>query len=155
MFLEQFLVLALLVVVAAIDIRTRIIPDVIPAGIAVVHALFLCASGALGRDVLSPMVDSVVGGLAIGGGLLVFTCAYERLARDGAFGGGDIKLLAALGFCFGAERGMFLLLLSCGAFSLWMAASALRAKLRARPVRHNGPFAPSIAIATCVLLAMG
>lgn len=42
--------------------------------------------------------SGILGAVVLGGGLLVLTTVYELVRRKEAFGGGDIKLMAVLGF---------------------------------------------------------
>jgi prepilin peptidase CpaA len=69
------------------DLRTRVIPNPLNAGIALAAPLWWWASG------IAPWPGVAVQ-LALGGGaLLVFMAAFAI----GAMGGGDVKLIAALG----------------------------------------------------------
>ena len=155
-FLEYALVLALLAAGAVVDARTRLVPDVVPLGIAAVHVAWVVATVAFGwASAPAAVGSSVAGALAVGGGLLAFTLAYERVAQPDAFGGGDVKVLAALGFALGAGRAVAVLAVACAAFCLWMLGCAARAWLAGAAWCHDGPFVPAIAVGTFVVLAMG
>lgn len=77
--------------------------------------------GALPADPLEKAVDSlapsaaegVAGALALSGGLLAATLAYEALTGRRAMGGGDVKLMAAVGLFLGVEGGLACLMAAC------------------------------------------
>lgn len=137
-FLEQALLFSLVVVGAVVDARRRTIPDAVCAGIVLLHLAFICAYVVVdGRTPGGMLAEAVLGGFALGGGLLVFTLAYEALASaDQALGGGDIKLVFALGFALGLGRGALVLMLACAVFALY-------AGLLGR--RRAYPFGPALA----------
>ncbi len=92
---------AALLVVSVIDLKHRIIPDIIslpgiPIGVA--------ASLALPAMTLK---DSVIGVLAGGGSLWAVAWAYRGLTGKTGMGGGDIKLLAMIGALLGLEGVIF------------------------------------------------
>ena len=69
-----------------------------------------------------------------------FPLFLSALLVKGAFGGGDIKLMAAAGFCLGTSRGilgLFLGLLAGGIYGLAMTAVKKRKKKETIPL---GPF---------------
>lgn len=76
-------------------------------------------------DVAGPVVlsfaEGIMAAVMLGGGLLVITAVYEKFTHKRAMGGGDIKLLAAVGLYLGIEGGIFCLLVSC-AVSLVLAS---------------------------------
>jgi len=67
---------------------------------------------AVGPPVLS-FAEGIMAAIMLGGGLLVITAVYEKFTHKRAMGGGDIKLLAAVGLYLGIEGGIFCLLVSC------------------------------------------
>lgn len=139
------LVLALLAGLAVFDMRTRRIPNGATGSLVVLWLAWRLALGAAGvslglgfdveffgpaPDVTVPpgldvtgisLASGLVGAVVLGGGLLVLTTAFEALARKESFGGGDIKLMAALGLFLGVDRGFVCLLVAC-LFSLLVAA---------------------------------
>ena len=80
--------------------------------------------------------------------------ACQNAVPGPALGGGDIKLIAALGFALGWERGLLVVMLACVAFACWAAASAIRARLQGRKTPRAFPFAPAIAHRSGVLFAL-
>jgi len=155
LFFEKALLVALLVAAAFVDARRRIIPNAIPAGVIGLHAVFIPVLAVAGGPGAAPSVGAAIVGLvALGGGVLVFTLAYEAIVPGPVLGGGDIKLIAALGFALGWERGLLVVMLACMAFACWAAASAIRARLQGRKTPRAFPFAPSIAVGIWVLFAL-
>lgn len=179
------LLLVLLAVAAAIDLRTRRIPNAVPVAIVALWVVWRVALGLSGvwsgigfwAEVWAPAppvivppglviggltpAGGVVGAIVLGGGLLVLTAGYEAFAHRESFGGGDIKLMAALGLFLGLERGVICLLAACVLSLLFAAVRAL--VLRRRQPESEGdeadappllaatvPFAPFIALGALV-----
>lgn len=131
------LVLVILAGLAVFDMRTRRIPNGVTGGLVVLWLAWRLALGGAGvslglgfdveffgpaPDVTVPpgldvtgisLASGLVGAVVLGGGLLVLTTAFEMFARKESFGGGDIKLMAALGLFLGVERGFVCLLAAC------------------------------------------
>lgn len=148
------LVVALLGMVAVIDGRTRRIPNALSGALVVLWVLWRFVLGLAGHymglgfkaEVLGPAPDVVVppgleiggisfasgilGAVILGGGLLVLTTLYELATRKESFGGGDIKLMAALGLFLGVERGLVCLLAACVFSLVYAAVRALLSKMR-------------------------
>ena len=126
LFLEHALMVALLSVAVVADVRARIIPNAVSVGIVALHAVGMPVVAACGGGALaSAVAESAVGAVVLGGGLLAFTVAYEALRGGEAMGGGDLKLVAALGFAFGIADGAASLFAACVAFALAMGAKTL------------------------------
>lgn len=110
-----FCYLGILLVVALIDWDIQIIYNRFHVLIAIlaVTQLFLAPGHGLGDRILGALIVSVP--------MLVLT-----LIVPGAFGGGDIKLMAASGLFLGTDAivcAMFFGLLSGGAYAAWMLAT--------------------------------
>lgn len=58
-------------------------------------------------------LDGLVAAVLFGGGLLVFTLAYEAISKKDALGGGDIKLMGAMALFLGPSRSAACLLIAC------------------------------------------
>jgi len=95
--LEGILVVVALLLVAAayFDLRERRIPNAIPIAIFALYAAFLAAQFALGLP--SPPIP-VWTSLGVGAGV---TLVFALLFALNYIGGGDVKLIAALGFWAG------------------------------------------------------
>ncbi len=100
--IELALAVGVAAVAAALDLRTRTLPDWLTLGSAAlglaVHMGSDAAAGARGPDLLLTVGSSVLGGI---------TCAAlpAVLVRKGALGRGDLKLFAALGVVLGPALG--------------------------------------------------
>ena len=153
LFLEHALMVALLSVAVVADVRVRIIPNAVSVGIVALHAVGMPVVAACGGGALaSAVAESAVGAVVLGGGLFAFTVAYEALRGGEAMGGGDLKLVAALGFAFGIADGAASLFAACVAFALAMGAKTLVAALCRRPAPANGPFAPALAVGAFLVM---
>ena len=152
---------ALLVVAAAIDVRTRRIPNALSVVGACVWAAARAALGVSGGAVslavdgaLSPWgltaADGVVGALALGGGVLVVSIAFEALFGRDSMGGGDVKLLAVVGLYFGWERGLTCLFAAC----VVVVAAALAQRALGKKPAGAFPFAPAILAGAVVAAAL-
>ncbi len=118
--------LGLTAVAMAFDLRSREIPDAVPLALAGV-ALAAAGTGTHPAGVQGMLLGAAIG---LGVGVIAFGV--------GAFGGGDAKLIAALGACLGATVLVRVLLLAALAGGL-LAALAL--------VRRQREFAAAPAIA--------
>lgn len=125
------------------DIRARIIPNPLNAGIALAAPLWWWASG------LSPWPGMAIQ-LAVGGvALLIFMGAFAL----GAMGGGDVKLIAALGLWMVPPDFLRMLIwMSLGGGLLTLAMLA-RKWLRKIEGPLEIPYGVAIVVATVPLLA--
>ncbi len=121
------LLAVLLIAVARVDSKTRVIPNSL-----LVAMVVLCALTELGRvgilyaqaegmmsvasaavEFARALMNDTINGLALGGGLFVFCLMFERLAGRASMGGGDIKLIFVVALNIGSLEGLFALLLAC------------------------------------------
>lgn len=138
--------LCTLVVLAGIDLRHYLLPDVLTLGLlALAFTANALGIGTVGA--LNGLCAAVLGFTA----LWSLNAAYRLLRGVDGFGGGDIKMLAALGACVGVT-GLAdiltiasLLALAC-ALGRWLLTGA-RVSLRTRM-----PFGPFLAIAAAWLV---
>lgn len=84
-----------MVPVAVIDARSRIIPNVITYPLILFGLAFSFVPGGI-----TPL-ESLLGMLAGGGFLLVSGLITEKILKKEGIGGGDVKLMAAVGACMG------------------------------------------------------
>lgn len=116
---------------AAIDLRTRRVPNGL-TGAAAAFGLALALSGTGRIGVLAAIAGGVIG-------LALMLPGY----LFGATGGGDVKLLAALGTLLGPERILFAYFgMAVGGGALALAIAAYRGRLR----NQMFAYAPAIAI---------
>ncbi len=140
--LALFALLAAMLAVAFIDWEHMIIPDPISLGFLV---LGLALAPFTGPGILSAVVGAFVGG----GLLLLVGMVWQKLRGIDAMGGGDIKLMAAVGAFLGAIE--VLLVIFLGAFLGAVVGSLL---LR-RTGESKIAFGTFLAAATVIVVFVG
>ena len=169
-------VVALLAVAALVDVRTRTVPTwIVVAMLAlwVVTVWFVPVGSVpgeighafapiVGSDATAVVLDGLMGGVAVGLGMLVLSVLVELRSGRASFGGGDIKLLFMVGLFLGLPASLTMLLVACLiAVVLTMVVSLLLPEELARRefeetfLHLTIPFAPAIAIATTLFLVFG
>lgn len=171
------LFLVLLAWASAIDLRERRIPNKLVAAMAVlwlaVRVLLVamaaaCSAGAFGSGAqmwyaasaasvatmgISPfgltLGDGLVGALVLGGGSLAVSIAFERLAKRPSMGGGDVKLLVAVGLFLGWEQGLWCLFAACLIVLVMQVVSRVREGGKGI-VSQTFPFAPAILVSVAI-----
>lgn len=171
------LFLVLLAWASAIDLRERRIPNKLVAAMAVLWlavrvllaamAAACCAAGLgsgaqigdaalVASATMMRMIpfgltlgDGLVGALVLGGGSLAVSIAFERLAQHPSMGGGDIKLLAAVGLFLGWERGLWCLFAACLIVLVMQAVSRVREGGKGIGSQMF-PFAPAILVGVVI-----
>jgi leader peptidase (prepilin peptidase)/N-methyltransferase len=138
--------LSILIVICLIDYYDRIIPDGLVLTILTATVLYKAAVYfAYGTPV--PFRDGIYGFLS--GGLLFLAIA---VISNGAMGGGDIKLTAALGLILGLKKTILNILLSFmigAAVSLYLLLSGRKGR------KDEIPFGPFINISFVITLFFG
>ena len=124
-----------LMLLAEIDYRTYLLPDVITVPLLIGGFFFSCYYGSwiIG-------IESAVGAIA-GYILPVFAGVLIAWKHSDAFGGGDVKLLAAVGAWLGILPVIYTILLSCCLFAVFAFVMKRRA----------GAFGPAISIAAIMV----
>lgn len=136
-----FLILILLLLYE-IDERMFLLPDILTIPLLIGgFAYSAFAFDITGQYTLSPMQISVLGAVA-GYILPIIASLFLIKKHPDCFGGGDIKLLAALGAWLGLEAVPFLILLSSIVFAIFSIIKKQRA----------GAFGPAIVIAAIILV---
>lgn len=149
-----FVFTAALIVITFIDLRLRIIPDVISLpGI----ALGLAASAALafpgGWSVLFDGVQNSVVGIVLGGGVLLSVAtAYHLVTGKEGMGGGDIKLLAMIGAFLG-WRGVLVTLFTGSLVGALVGGILML--FFGKDSKYAVPFGPFLALGALVYLFTG
>ncbi|GLY10125.1 prepilin peptidase [Pseudobacillus badius] len=140
-FVLALALISMLMIIVVSDLAYMIIPDKV--------LLFFFSLFLIGRIIypLDPWWDSIVGGAA---GFIVFFLI--AVVSKGGMGGGDIKLLAVIGFLAGAEKTLVVFCLSCifgalGGMVLMMGGVIKRGE----PM----PFGPFLALAALVAFFYG
>ncbi len=124
-----FVYLGLLSVAAFMDWNTRTIKDRFPIGIALLGfaALFLFPE--------HDAADRLIGAAAAAGPMLILA-----LVKEGAFGGGDIKLMAAGGFFLGWRASLAAAWIGLTAAALYCVVLMLKRRLTFKDTIAFGPF---------------
>lgn len=91
------------------------------------------------------LLAGLIGGFAIGGGMLFLSLLFDHLLGKESMGGGDIKLFFMTSLYLGLLQGLFSLILSC------IAGLVIAALMRRRRV----PFGPAISLAAFLSLLYG
>lgn len=144
--LIYFTFVSALIVITFIDLKHRIIPDVI--------SLPGIPLGFAASFVLPAMnwIDSAIGALVGGGILLVIAVAYYVVAKNEGMGGGDIKLLAMIGAFLGWKAVIMTLLIA----SFSGSAIGLALMLRyGKGSKYAIPFGPFLAAGALAYLFFG
>ena len=145
-FLAAFFFVAILIVIAFIDMDHQMIPDCITLpGI----PLALLAAVSV-MDV--PFLEALAGLIAGGGFLYLIALSYAFLRKREGMGGGDIKLLALIGAFLGWKSLIFVLLLS--SLSGAMVGITLIA-LRKQGMKDALPFGSFLTLAAVAWLFWG
>ena len=95
--------------------------------------------------VLGGWIKGIIGGLAIGGGMLVISLVFDKVLGKESLGGGDIKLFFMTGLYMGVLTGLFSLILSC-IIGLLFAVGFRKSRI---------PFGPAISLASFISILYG
>lgn len=154
---EYALLLVCLAAASVHDLRTRIIPNSYALACMSMHVVVLAACvAANGHEAAGACCQSAAGFLLLGVGSLVFALAFQRITGTSGMGGGDIKLLAAIGFILGPSLGLQALLLACAIFCLQVMMQSALHRMSVRIgsgsdtamswVRESHAFVPALAL---------
>ncbi|MEF9853068.1 MAG: prepilin peptidase [Hydrogenoanaerobacterium sp.] len=139
----RWLLLGCLLLTASLtDLETQELPDRLTAGIVLLFVVFVPLS-----EGLQGFKNGILGALPVGLSLFIIVLLADKLMGRETMGGGDIKLVAALGLHFGPAKMLLLLLLAC---ILGIIASAIGKKWNV-----PFPFGPSLAIAAWFTMLLG
>lgn len=139
------LISSILIIITFIDLKNMIIPDVLVLIIFISSIIYKATIYYIG---INPQIISSIYGLIISGILFLAIVILSR----GGMGGGDVTLIAALGFILGLKYillNMFLSFLLGAVISMFLLAS--RIKTRKDPI----PFGPFIIISFLITVFWG
>lgn len=145
-FIFYSLLFSILILITFIDLKEMIIPDLLVIVILILSVLYKGINYFLYS--ISPNILSSLGGMFLAGGLFLAIVILSR----GGMGGGDVTLIAALGFVLGVKYILFNILLSfiLGAIiSVFLLATKF--KTRKDPI----PFGPFIVLAFFITVLWG
>ena len=131
--LKGIILCQVLVYAAGADIRTHEVPEYIP---------LMIALAALIATELSSLPSMCLSAL-----LITIPQLAAAIWKPGSYGGADIKLMAALGFCLGLHKGIAALLLglSSGVVCVYIYRKAKR-----QPMNTPFPLVPYLAAGGCL-----
>lgn len=135
----------ILLLLYEIDERMLLLPDMLTVPLLILGFMFAAfAFDSAGYEAVPPAQISALGAVA-GYVLPVLASMFLIKKHPDAFGGGDIKLLAAVGAWLGLAAVPYLILISCVVFAVFSIVKRQRA----------GAFGPAIVIATLILVFFG
>lgn len=132
-FLFYLITAALLIIASFVDIAHQEIPDGIVIALIITGALYTVLD-------LSNWLDHVIGFFAGGLPLLLIAVIAQYVFKKEAMGGGDIKLMAALGLIAGWKLILLGLFLGILAGALFSALMMLFKKVKSSQAIPFGPF---------------
>lgn len=142
LFFKYAILSSLLIVISFIDFKYQIIPDRLNLLCLSIGILFTILYGDKWLALNSAL------GLIIGGGLFLIIAVVTK----GAMGGGDIKLMGALGLCLGWK---YTLLISFLSFIIGAILSIFLLAFKIKGRKDYIPFGPFISIAAVVAMMYG
>ena len=145
MFFIYFPFVSSLIVITFIDIKYRIIPDVISLpgiGVGLLASYFLPVG----------ILNSVIGVLVGGGTLFLIAKGYHFVTGREGMGGGDIKLLAMIGAFLGWKA--VIITLFTGSF-IGAAAGSVLMLAKGKDSKYAIPFGPFLAAGALISLFFG
>lgn len=145
--LQYLMIIGLLIPIFLIDYEHYIIPDGLNLGIFLVALLMVLVQIFMGNLQWNELLYRSLG-LLLGGGFFLLIA----MVTDGAMGGGDIKIMAALGFLFGVKETLLLMFLS---FVIGGALSVILLMLKVKKRKDPIPFGPFICIAAVMTIFWG
>ncbi len=146
---ELLCLCALLLCISFCDLEDFTIPDSLVIITIAVRLVFLAVRFFIDREeCLSLLLPSLIGAFSISLPLLIVVLIAEKVLKKEAMGGGDIKLLFALGCYFTWDVNLFGIVAAC-LVGIVFALIAKKSKGEAFP------FGPSIAVGTWIAMLCG
>ena len=144
--IEYLILTPMLIATFVIDYRKQIIPNRLTLTMFEVGIVFTFISGLTS---LNLFIDSLLGLLAGGGIFLLITLIGGAIAGKEAMGFGDVKLMGALGLCFGFTTTIMIAIIS---FLLGAIISIILLITKKKKSNEYIPFGPFIVIATFIAI---
>jgi len=141
----------LLVIVAAIDLEHKVIPDVFSFMLLLTALSYSVFNYSLGFEWRSRLFNSFFGLLAGSGSLIVFAYLGAKVFGKEAMGEGDIKLMAGIGILLGWHKTLMTLFLASLLGSIVGVSMIMSGKMNKKDYL---PFGPFIAIAAYINILM-
>jgi len=144
---QSILIIGLLIPVFLIDFEHSIIPDGLNISIFIVAVGSVLIQIYTGDKQWNDFIYHGLG-MVLGGGFFLFIA----VVTGGAMGGGDIKIMGALGFLFGVKNTLLLMFLS---FIIGGLLSLVLLGLKIKKRKDYIPFGPFICIAALITIFWG
>jgi len=137
---------AMLLMIAVIDLRHYLIPDVLLCSMILSCVIADMLTGDSAELVVLFWLRRIENGLGIGIPLLIFVMLMDRLVQKETMGGGDIKLFFTIGFCLDVVSAYMVLYIACFIGLIWIIT------LQQKQEVDILPFGPVIAMSAGVVL---
>ena len=138
--------LCVLVVLAGIDLRQYLLPDLLTYGLLGL-AVIACVAGLNSVGPVQAICGAILGYAVLWG----LNAGYRRLRRIDGFGGGDFKMMASLGGWLGPAGVIDVLTLS-SVMALVCSATFAMLTSRRLSLQSRIPFGPFLAVAAAALM---
>lgn len=137
-----------LVVIFMIDLRHSIIPDELSLSLVLAGLLFAPFNNYIGAALLNRILNSALGLICGAAAFYSISLAGEKIYKKEALGGGDIKLVAAIG-AFTGPRGLLLSVLA-GSFAGVLVSVALIYLFKTKKWNEYLPYGPFLSAGAAV-----
>lgn len=144
--LKFFIITPMLLSALVIDYKIQIIPNRLNLTLFEVGLIFLVIEGIFN---ISAAINMLIGGLVGAGIFLLITLIGGAIAGKEAMGFGDVKLMGALGICFGWMNTIAISLIS---FFLGAIISVFLIVTKKKSTSEYIPFGPFIVMATFIVM---
>lgn len=145
--IQYIVIIGMLIPIFLIDYEHYIIPDGLNMGIFAVAVSVVLIQILTGEKQWNEFLYHIFG-MLIGGGFFLFIA----VVTDGAMGGGDIKIMAALGFLFGVKSTLLLMFFS---FVIGGILSVILLVLKIKKRKDPIPFGPFICLSALITIFWG
>jgi len=145
--IQYIVIIGMLIPIFLIDYEHYIIPDGLNMGIFAVAVSVVLIQILTGEKEWNEFLYHIFG-MLIGGGFFLFIA----VVTDGAMGGGDIKIMAALGFLFGVKSTLLLMFFS---FVIGGILSVILLVLKIKKRKDPIPFGPFICLSALITIFWG
>jgi len=145
-FISYYILVSLLIIASFTDIEQQIIPNIIIL-LGLIFGLLFSLT-----DITRQFFDAILGLIVGAGSLSIIALVSLLVMKKEGMGGGDIKLLSAIGLFMGWKMTLLILL-----FSIYLGGlfSILLLLLKIKKTGEYIPFAPFISLATLITLLWG
>lgn len=140
--------IACLVILAVVDLRSRVVPNRVLICMFTIRALLLAGEIVLFSDYWKEVLISAAGGAVTGFLIFLFTYLF---ARKG-IGLGDVKLMGVLGWYLGASLIWWDIVFCMMLAAVYSIIQLLRKKIR---LKDSIPMVPFFSVGTILLLLLG